>query len=63
MLRLCNFAKDCRSPKKREKNASPNQNYSWINTQVAKILEDQIEDDVGFPSNEQVLQDGWSLDY
>jgi len=41
------FAKDCRSPKKREKNASHEQNYSRINAQVAHISEDQIQDDAG----------------
>ena len=42
------FAKDCRSPKKREKNVSHEQNYPRINAQVAHISEDQIQDDAGF---------------
>ena len=48
MLCVWNFAKDCRSPKKRETNASPAQNYSRINAEVAQISEGQIEDDAGF---------------
>ena len=42
------FAKDCRSPKKREKNVSHDPNYSRINAQVAQISEDQTEEDAGF---------------
>ena len=41
-------AKDCRIPKKREKNVSHDPNYSRINAQVAQISEDQTEEDAGF---------------